>query len=303
MSFVNTLNIQRLVAAINLALITLGAYFFVTLFYQMVDLQIKPTETPIEGAETTSHADAIRVQPLSHYNPILERDLFKIGKEEIIPENKPSGEDVDDLENTKLKLKLWGTVSGDPEKAYAVIEDIQKREQNLYRVGDTIQEATVKMVLREKVVLTVNGKDVKLTMEELDQTPGGGGPRFASSRSYSPRMPSSMPQSPGEQRISINRSMVDEAFQDMNKLMTDIAITPHNENGELVGLNLNRIKPNSIFRRMGLRNGDVLMGVDGKPILSVEDAMQMYQSLQSASNVQVQVKRRGRDRTINYNIR
>lgn len=302
MSYVNTLNIQRIVTAINLALITLGAYFFVTLFYQMVGLQIKPTDQHVAAAKTTSHVDPIRVLPVSYYNPILERDLFKIGKEEKAPDKKNENVDLENLEKTKLNLKLWGTVSGDPEKAYAVIEDTQKREQNLYRVGDTIQQATVKMVLREKVVLNVNGKDEVLTMEELDESPGGG-PRYAASRSYSPRMPSSMPRPSGEQRISINRNMIDEAFQDMNKLMTDIAITPHNENGELVGLNLNRIKPNSIFRRMGLRNGDVLMGVDGKPILSVEDAMSMYQSLQSADNVQVQVKRRGRDRTINYNIR
>ena len=53
---------------------------------------------------------------------------------------------------------------------------------------------------------------------------------------------------------------------------------------------------------MGLRNGDVLMGVNGEPIQSPEDAMRLYNSIKSSSEVQVQVKRRGQERTIIYNL-
>ena len=299
MSYVNTLNIKRLTTAINLALITLGAYFMVTLFYQMLAIQVKPGQTVIPSAQTDYQNSSAGVQPIAYYKPIFERDLFKTGKAAEAPSTGPAI-DPDSLEKTQLNLKLWGTVSGNQDQAYAVIEDTQKREQNLYRVGDTVQNATVKMVLREKVVLSVNGKDEALTMEELDSKAGASP---MASRGRQPRPLNIPSQGVREQRISINRGMIDEAFQDMNKLMTDIAITPHNEDGQLTGLNLNRIKPNSIFRRMGLRNGDVLLGVDGKPILSVEDAMSMYESLKSADNVQVQLKRRGQERTINYNIR
>lgn len=44
------------------------------------------------------------------------------------------------------------------DKTYAVIEEAKTRKQNLYRVGDTVENATVKMVLREKVVLNVDVK-------------------------------------------------------------------------------------------------------------------------------------------------
>jgi len=285
--------------ALNLALITLGAYFIVSLFYQMLAMQVKPVQPASETVAAREQTRALGNQPITYYNTIFERDLFKTGKTAQAPATGPEI-DPDSLEKTQLNLKLWGTVSGDQDQAYAVIEDTQKREQNLYRIGDTIQDAIVKMILREKVVLSVNGKDEALTMEEMDSKGGPSG-RMASRGRPRPLSIPSRP--PRQQRISINRSMIDEAFQDMNKLMTDIAITPHNENGELTGLNLNRIKPNSIFRRMGLRNGDVLLGVDGKPILSVEDAMSMYERLKSADNVEVQLKRRGQERTINYNIR
>ena len=92
--------------------------------------------------------------------------------------------------------------------------------------------------------------------------------------------------------------MIDEAIQDVSKLMTEIKIQPNE-----AGLSLSEIKPNSIFRRMGLRNGDVLKSVDGQEIRSVDDALKLYESLKSADNVSVVLQRRGTERTINYNIR
>ncbi len=303
MSYVNPLNLQRLTAAVNLGLLTLGAYLGVGLFYQTVGVYIKapePTQTAIQAATRESGSVT---KPINQYNPIMERDLFKIGKA-AAPAKTPEV-DPDSLAKTQLNLKLWGTVSGDTEQVYAVIEDLQKREQNLYRVGDTIQNATVKIVMREKVVLNVEGRDEVLAMEDMSM--GGASSPTMASKGRSMHTPQPMPEPPSggdseQQNITLQRSMVEESFNDMNKLMTEIAITPNMEDGQPNGLSLNRISPNSIFRRMGLRNGDVLMGVNGEPIQSPEDAMRMYNSIKSSGEVQVQVKRRGQDRTIIYNL-
>jgi len=54
---------------------------------------------------------------------------------------------------------------------------------------------------------------------------------------------------------------------------------------------------------MGLRNGDVITGVDGQQIETVDDALKLYENIMSTSNVEVQIKRRGREKTIQYNIK
>lgn len=100
--------------------------------------------------------------PLSYYDLIAKRNLFNAGEK---TETEVTKLDLDALKQTALKLKLWGTVTGSKEKAYAVIEDMKERRQNLYRLGDSVQNATVKLILREKVVLNLNGKDEILTME------------------------------------------------------------------------------------------------------------------------------------------
>jgi general secretion pathway protein C len=134
-------------------------------------------------------------------------------------------------------------------------------------------------------------------MEKLEGGDSSSTSRMASSRRSS-RSPST-----ASQKITLQRSMIEESIQDVNKLMTQVKIMPHLENGQPSGLSVSNIQPNSIFRRMGLRNGDIIMGVDGEDIQSVDDALKLYQNLTNADGVKLQLKRRGSERSIDYSIR
>jgi general secretion pathway protein C len=285
------MSIQRAILLINLALITLGAYCGAGLFYQIWILQ-NPSAAMKPADEVQPSGDiAASAKPFSAYRPILQRNLFKTQKAQETA-SQQAQINLDDMEETRLQLKLWGTVTGNAQQSYAVIEDTQKREQNLYRVGDSVQDATVKAILRAKVVLTVNGQDEVLAMEDMQE---GASSRSIASRSSIPP-PASQPTR--AQRVSLRRTMIDQAIQDVGQLATEIRIQPSE-----AGLSLSNIKPNSIFRRMGLRNGDVLKSVDGQQIRSVDDALRLYESLKNSDSVTVELERRGGNRTINYNIR
>ena len=242
-----------------------------------------------------------KIRPFSFYSAISSRDIFKSKKEDNKDEKKEASLDVERLKETELKLKLWGTVTGDREKAYAVIGESQMgKDHDLYRIDDTIKNtsAVVKMILREKVVLSINDEDQVLVMEEAKspkkESPGRPVP-FGAGLSV---------EKDGEsQSITLERSMIDESLQNINDLMGQIRVRPHFTNGEADGLALSSIRRNSIFSEMGLRNGDVITGVDGNPIQSVDDALRFYESISSASSLNLQVKRRGKMHSIDYTIR
>ncbi|MBW1940429.1 MAG: type II secretion system protein GspC [Deltaproteobacteria bacterium] len=282
--------VKKLFPVINILLITVAVYLGVSAFYRIatakvdkIDLYKPVRKQPASPKDEISH-------PLSYYQTIIDRNLFNT-KTGI--EKKTDQVDIEALEQTDLNLKLWGTVTGDKKKAYAVIEETKENRQDLYRVGDTVQGATVKLILREKVVLSVKGKDEVLEIEEmLDEE------KFVkSSKSSKPSRP------PRSQNITLKRSQIDTAVKDINSLMNQVKMSPNFENGKPAGLVLKSIKPNSIFRKMGLRSGDVIKGVDGKDIQSVDDALKLYESLNSSSSLQLQLKRRGELKNINYNIR
>ena len=276
---------KRYITLINLILIAFVIHYGVNSFYKIAVLKLDVTDVATETGKKTSPVESEAFQPLAYYQPIFERHLF--GKApETIP--KPEQIQIDTLKQTELKLKLWGTVIGGNNQTYAVIES-DRAGQNLYRMGDAIQNATIKMILREKVVLNVNGQDEILEMEKLLAAAGA--------RPSPIRTAVSAPQN-----ISINRSQLEGAVQNPNQLLQEIRIRPHFEKGKLDGLTITAIKPDSIFRKMGLVSGDILTRVDGEKIESMNDALKFYETIKSASTVKLDIKRRGQMQTINYNI-
>jgi len=277
---------KRYFIILNVLLITAAVFFMVKVFYKVAGAKIDPAPPPKDAARHVIPNETSTRHPLSDYRAVMDRNLFKT---KTGTGGRPQKLDIESLTPTELKLKLLGTVTGNEKEAYAVIEDTDVRRQNLYKVGDTIQNATLKIILREKVVLNVNGKDEILGIEKVREEGKTG-------RSPERKIAST------SRNITIKRSQIDTALQDVNTLMKQVRIQPHFQNGKPDGLRLTGVRPNSIFYKMGLKSGDIIMGVDGKNIESVDDALKFYQSLQSASRVQLQLKRRGRPKTIEYNI-
>jgi general secretion pathway protein C len=158
------------------------------------------------------------------------------------------------------------------------------------------------MILREKVVLRVNGKDEILGIEEV---PSGSRafarPSSIANRRSQKKRSSKRSRKPG-QNITLDRSKIESAVNNINDLMKNVRIQPHFTDGQPDGFKLSGVRPNSFFSNMGLKSGDVITGVDGKKIESVDDAFKLYQGLQSSSNIQLQLKRKGRQKNINYKI-
>jgi general secretion pathway protein C len=287
--------INRYFTIANLLLITAGVYLAVNGFYAILTARFDygvSTPVPSSGS-VAAPADELK-PPLSQYHAIVDRNLFNITAQGTVPE--PATVDIENLKETELKLKLWGTVTRQDGKDYAVIEDTKTRQQDLYQLGDSIQNAIVKMILREKVVLNVNDQDEILTMEETAASKtvalGGGG------QIPVPKLPVSS--YPG--KITINRERMEDNLENLNQLMEQATIRPHIEDGRPAGISITGIKPNAIFRRMRLRNGDIITGVNGRPIESVEDAIAIFENISSASDVRLEIKRRGRQQTLDYHI-
>jgi len=280
---------SRYLSILNLLFLTAAVYLGVDLFYKSLtgDLyfnNILPRSRPQAPAAAEK-----KYPELEHYDPVVERNLFKTvtkAPKAAVPAK------VEKIKPTALKLKLWGTVVDEKNggaKAYAVIEEMGKGQQHLFREGDKIQKASIKAILRKKVVLSVNGRNEMLEIEQMQ-----------SGRQRIKTRPPSGPKT--SDSVRLKRSQMDNAVKNVNQLLRQVRILPHFENGKPDGLSFTNIKPNSIFAKMGLRNGDVVLGVDDQPIETVDDALELYQQLKSSNQIRLQIKRRGRQKTIEYRI-
>ncbi|MDY0362467.1 MAG: type II secretion system protein N [Desulforegulaceae bacterium] len=223
--------------------------------------------------------------PVEKFLEISNKNLFGTLISKI--DSKPEI-DISSLGKTALNLKLLGTVVGFEEN-YAVI--LSDNNQGLYKETDTIKDASIKRIFRQKVVLTRNGKDEILTID----------PEKGQKQEYFDSIDSSINAS-GENQYQISREFIDQSLNNINSLMRQARARPHFENGNPGGIIIDNIKPFSLFNKMGLENGDVLVGANGTEIKTVNDAIGLYNGLKNSDRISLQVKRNGQDQTIEYNI-
>lgn len=100
-----------------------------------------------------------------NYTVIVKRNLFhsQTGNNE---NNSVDEEETIVLKRTELELVLVGTVTGEEDQDRAVIYDKQIKKQNVYYKGDEVQGASIKKILRGKVILHYKGNDEVLDLDE-----------------------------------------------------------------------------------------------------------------------------------------
>ena len=124
----------------------------------------------------------------------------------------------------------------------------------------------------------------------------------ADARSSSRTSERKLPVSSYPRKIKLRGDQIEKAMENLGQLMEQATLRPHIENGQAAGISITGIKPNAIFRKMRLRNGDIITGVNGASIDSVEDAVKVVEQLSSGSEIQLQIKRRGREQSLDYSI-
>ncbi len=71
-----------------------------------------------------------------------------------------------------LQVLLMGTIGTDSSNSRAIIMDQTDKSQNIYKKGDFVQGVKIKEILRQRVILAVDGQDKILEMNEsISYTP------------------------------------------------------------------------------------------------------------------------------------
>jgi len=241
---------------------------------------------------------------------ILDRNLFQVST--LLPsapaEAAPEVTE-EELEATRLPLKLLGTVAAaDQKAAYAAIDDQQNHKQIVVRVDDKLlDKATVLRIERRRIVLQNGAKREELALDE-DQVP------VATRRPGNPGIAATQPTPGGDElrdrirRLSessfqVDRSQVEDTMRNPAELFSEARILPKYDNGQMTGVQLSSIKPGSLFEEIGIQNGDTVTQVNGITISSPQDSAALLKELTESTDFQVSVQGAdGQTRTLNYSI-
>lgn len=204
-----------------------------------------------------------------------------------------------------LPLKLVGTMVGDTPYTYAIIEDLTTRTQGLYRPGDRLRKVKILEIRRNRVVIDHGGRrETLLSFQDLNgpaslEQPAGQAKKPADGTGTVREEIRQL----GDHTWSLTREVLSSQFEHMHQLLRSGRLTPHFNGDQQDGFMLTELVQNSFLERIGLRNGDILKGMDGQRITGLEDALQAYQQLLGKPTVQLEVERGGQLERFTYEIR
>lgn len=279
----------------DILVLSLLVYFGVNALITVLNNRLAPTPAMQAEAVKLGEKPGADVRPLKDYAIITERHLFggtsqglaEPPPEEIVLDNMP-------VAVNSLGLKLVGTVvASKPEESSAIIEDRSTRKQEVYQEGDRVKQALIKRILRHNVVINTGRGDEVLTMTPEEST----GKTAASERARRARRRPAAGRS-----IRLDREELESQMANLNELMQQVRIRPYMEGRQPAGFLVSNIKPDSLFSRMGLRNGDVIQGINGETITTPDQAIELYEGLMEGGEIALEIKRGRRRQNLRYEV-
>ncbi len=246
---------------------------------------------------------------IADYAVILSRNLLNAKVEDAPkPVDNQAALNNEPVKAT-IQATLMGTVSGPKEYAFAIVRS--GNETEVVKIGEKVaKQAEVLEINRGTIVILNNGRKEELSMWDDKVLPGNEAPARPASR------PEPMPQveqaqeaaevdvrQTGQNSYELDKADFEDMTQNLGPLLTQARVVPHFDGGTINGYKVFAIKPDSLYMKIGLENGDVIHSINGIKVDSPEKALQMFQSLRTERNFNIDLSRNSTPMTFNYNLR
>ena len=295
---------------IHLLFIFAVAWLVMRTVIAFIETAMLPIPTGRSGPVKTA-----RVTPLAALN--LDRVAKALGlpvyKEPVVVEPTTPRVDLSSAPvHTTLRVKLLGTLVSEnmPEWSVASIQDVVTLKTGTYMIGDRVQGAEVMEIERLRVIVINNGR-----REFIDGTPGdasGIPPPVAapviSAKAIDTGAPASVALGAGVKQLSDNdyeipRAEIDKTLANLNDVAMQARIVPAFKDGVAQGFKLFSIRPDSIYSKIGVQNGDVIKRINGFDLNSPEKALEIYSKLKEAGRIDIEIERNGAAVRKTYNVK
>lgn len=193
---------------------------------------------------------------------------------------------TEEEDKSYLPFELLGTIIGKRSLAFIYNSDTDK--QGVYRLSGLIEGYKIISILPAKVIL---GKDGS-TRELLLAAHSAGSESVVSED--------------GSGTLLINKGQLMGQIIRVNEALTKLKVFPLPDNtasNKLRGFLIDNIPSGSIIEEAGIKSGDIIYSVQGKKLQSVQDAWQMFNTIQNQPRFEVVLLRGGKPVTLRYEIR
>jgi len=301
--------IKKYFWTVNLVFLAIGAWLLANMTNVVVAHKLRPIPSLSKQNSQSKKSDR-KTHQAEDNQVIAAKNFFDSAMAAPVEtiENGPEITDPSMLEGegveSSLRAALVGTiVADDPKWSMAMITDLAASETDVYRVDQTVmEEAQVVAILSRKVILNHNGVLEYLELQEQAKPKTGRPgthPRVA--KAEDDKVGQGIKKT-GQDQWAIDREEIDKTLSNLNSIAMQARIVPSFKNGEANGFKLFAIRPNSLYSKLGIQNGDIIHKINGFAINSPDKALEIYQKLKNARSIDIELTRRGKSKKLNYRI-
>lgn len=186
-----------------------------------------------------------------------------------------------------IPLDLIGTFIEDGAAPYAIIEDRNKKNQEIFMLNEMIfGSAKLVSIKSDSVEIERNGQRETLRIDLVSKRGGDSGTGAS-----------------GESEFVVSEADIDQALANLPLLLTQARAVPYFKDGQAIGLRMFAIRSGSLFEKIGIRNGDILKSINGSSLGDLSQAMKLFERLKSERNLSLTLERDRQEREFKYSIR
>lgn len=202
---------------------------------------------------------------------------------------------------SRLPLMLLATMeSDDPDYSMATVLDTQSQALSAYIKGDAIRDGVILERVERGRIVFKNGEQAEYIEIGGTPPPAAATPKTPAVKTEAKKSPSGIEGMDSSIKCSDeNNCVVDRAF--VNKLLANPAalakearVVPAIRNGQTKGFKFYGIRPGSLPKALGIKNGDMVTSVNGHELTGLDQAMGLYAKLRNAGHLSVTIERKGR---------
>jgi type II secretory pathway component PulC len=266
-----------------IAVLLIGAFLFMLLSRQKVPYR--------ESIEPELSAERIKRDEIKiNLSKIYENDLFDTYQKEFkqpispaiqipvpqapIPElpRTPEIPKPEFLDPLNITLKGIVVIASDDSKNRAVIQDNQTKNEQTYKVGNTIGDAQLIRIFKNKVIfLRSNGQQEVLYLREKDAELD---PTYAALSGWE-----NVVKKIDTYHYTINPKAFIERIQNLAQFIDMLDLTTAFQKGRSIGCRVGQTKKHSLGAALGFTTGDIITHVDNIPATDTAHRFQIYKNI------------------------
>lgn len=250
--------------------------------------------------------------PLSYYKVILTRNIFGIAS---LSEDNGPRESHEAFPDTTLNIVLLGTIINPDSSSVAIIKNPDNNKVNGYHGGESIdiiksEKVDLIQVMNCKAVIqrertgreTIKCKNLGETASASSVPTSSGKSTNVSRSSRSSRSRDSKStdgiSKVGDNEYEVSREMLEDVLSDPTNIVQQARVIPQSD-----GLRFFGIRSNSIFWKIGIKNGDTLHRINNVDLNDVERALGVFEELRNQSSFTIDFTRAGKQYTYQYTVK